>query len=149
MEIHLRHLGRLDADRAIQCWEILVQHRHHPADSRLPLHQNHPRASLRQIQRGLNASYPTTDNQYRIAHSVCSIFMLNVFEDADKRRLRSQIKDDRLVLSVKICVPRIGKKFLFLKLRIFQWGQLLTYNLHQGVTIALPLSHAPRSCSKA
>ncbi len=70
VQVHLRHLGRLDADGAIKRGEVLVEHGHHPADGRLALHQHHLRARFRQIERRLNPRDPSADDHYGIAHGV-------------------------------------------------------------------------------
>jgi len=68
MEIHLRHLGRFDADGTVERREVLVEHRHHPADGGLAFDKHHLRARLRQIQRRLNPRDPPADDHYGIAH---------------------------------------------------------------------------------
>ena len=65
---HLGHLGRLDADRAVQGGEILVEDRHLPADRGSPLHQDDPGAGLGQVQRGLDPRDAAANHQHAVAH---------------------------------------------------------------------------------
>ncbi len=69
---HLGHLGRLDADRAIQGGEVLVEDRHLAADAGGPLHQEDPGAGVGQVQRSLDARDPPADHQHRVAHHAAS-----------------------------------------------------------------------------
>ena len=76
VSVTVRHLRRKDTRGTVVRREGLVQTAHHSSDGRISLYQVDVNAAVCKIQRSLDSSDSSTDNQCRFAQIIASVYQL-------------------------------------------------------------------------